>query len=96
MDVEVIKKFDNDILSNEAFFGLETENTVNTGLGFGATKKNWIIKEMLDDYNDKKFLSKDGKMDMTPCPIINSRVFRKNGFELNGNYEKINDVSERL
>ncbi len=25
----------------------------------------------------KKFLSKDGKMDMTPCPIINSRVFRK-------------------
>lgn len=39
VDVEVIKKFDNDILSNEAFFGLETENTVNTGLGFGATKK---------------------------------------------------------
>ena len=93
VDVEVIKEFDNDILSNEAFFGLETENTVNTGLGFGATKKNWIIKEMLDDYNDKKFLSKDGKMDMTPCPIINSRVFRKNGFELNGNYEKINDVA---
>ena len=57
------------------------------GLEVGDVYKRQI-KEMLDDYNDKKFLSKDGKMDMTPCPIINSRVFRKNGFELKDVYKR--------
>lgn len=93
VDVEVIKKFDDIVLKNDAFFGLETESTVNTGLGFGANKNNWIIKEMLDDYNNKKFVSENGEIDMTPCPVINSKVLKREGFKLNGKYEKLRNVS---
>lgn len=93
VDVEAIKEFDDIVRNNDAFFGLETETTVNTGLGFGADKNNWLIKKMLDDYSDKKFLLQDGTMDMTPCPIINSRIFKKEGFKLDGKYENLKNIS---
>jgi hypothetical protein len=93
VDVEVIKKFDDVLLENDAFFGLETNSTVNTGLGFGASKNNWIVKELLEDYNNKDFLNQEGKMDITPCPITNSKIFKREGFKLDGTYEKINGVA---
>lgn len=92
VDVEVISDF-SDIIKNGAFFGLESKNTVATGLGFGAEKGNWIVKKLLDDYNDKQFLKQNGELDLTPCPIINSKIFLKNGFNLNGEKETINNVT---
>jgi hypothetical protein len=78
---------------NNAFFGLETEETVNTGLGFGAKKGNWLIKKLLADYKNKSFINSDGEMDLTPCPIINSRIFKKYGFKLNGESEVENGIA---
>ena len=45
-DVEVVRNFD-DLLDNSAFFGFETNEYVNTGLGFGAEKENEIVKQMI-------------------------------------------------
>ena len=90
-DVEVIKPFE-EILDSEAFFGLESNGYVATGLGFGANKGNWLVKELLDDYNDRHLIKPNGELDIIPCPKINSVVFKKNGFQLNNEIEKINNV----
>lgn len=91
IDVEVISSFD-DILKKGAFFGIENDGKLATGLGFGAEKGNWLVKEMLDYYNDKHFFA-DGKEDLTPCPIINSRVAMKNGFSLKNTIETVRGVT---
>ena len=92
VDVEVIKDFD-EVLKNKAFFGLESTGKVNTGLGFGAEKHNPFIKKLLDDYTEKKFIQENGDLDLTPCPIINSKIFKENNFSLNGEYENIGGVA---
>ena len=45
-DVEAVRNFD-DLLDNIAFFGFETNEYVNTGLGFGAEKENEVVKQMI-------------------------------------------------
>lgn len=91
VDVEVIETF-NDILNNKAFFGLEKKNQVATGLGFGAEKSNWIVKLLLDDYNDKHLKKENGELDLTPCTVLNTNVFKNAGFILNNEIEIIKDV----
>lgn len=91
IDVEVIKEYD--ILENcEAFFGFENDKNIATGLGFGAVKNNSLIKSLLDDYNNKHFVLENGKLDLTPCPIINTKVFINNGFKVTGEYEFLNGI----
>ena len=53
-DVEVIRAFD-DILDFKAFFGFETNEFVNTGVGFGAEAHNPIVEQMIK--NIKMFLA---------------------------------------
>lgn len=92
VDVEVIKNFKS-VLENKAFFGLESIGKVNTGLGFGAEKKNQFVKKILDDYKDRHFIKNDGNLDLSPCPILNSKVFLNEGFKLNNIFEKIDGVA---
>ena len=49
-DVEAVRNFD-DLLDNIAFFGFETNEYVNTGLGFGAEKENEVVKQMIREYD---------------------------------------------
>ena len=91
-DVEVIKTFD-ELLKNDAFFGLERNKYVNTGLGFGASEKNQFIKLLLDDYDNRKFINKNGSYNLVTCPVINSNIFKEYGFLLNGEYENIKGIS---
>lgn len=90
VDVEVIKNFDS-VLDDEAFFGLESEGYVNTGLGFGAEPKNWMVKQILNDYSDKNFGNEN--FELIPCPIKNSTIFKEKGFSLKNSFQKINGVS---
>lgn len=71
-DVELIKNIDY-LLNNQAFFGYQDSKYIATGLGFGAEKGNLIIKCMLDDYLGCHFINEKGKMDLTPCPVRNTR-----------------------
>lgn len=60
-DVEVLKPFDN-LLKYHAFCGFESQNFVAFGLGFGAEKKNKIIKRMLEQYEKMSFNIDDETM----------------------------------
>ncbi|MDD6559535.1 MAG: glycosyltransferase [Lactimicrobium massiliense] len=83
-DVEVIKPLD-DLLDNHAYFGFETKEYVNTGVGFGAEKNNEIVKAMLDEYDQLL----DGKHGVIGCPRLNTTALVKHGLIQNGTLQNI-------
>lgn len=72
-DVELIKNIDC-LLDHPAFFGFQDSKYIATGLGFGAEKGNSVIKCMLDDYLSCQFCLGKGEIDVTPCPVRNTRA----------------------
>lgn len=84
VDVEVVKKFD-ELLQYEAFYGFETADFVNTGLGFGAMVQHETVRKMLDEYIP--FL--DGKSGVTGCPGLNTEALKKMGLIPNGKRQTV-------
>lgn len=70
-DVEILKSFDS-LLEETAFLGLEDSRLIATGLGFGAEKRNGIVKTMLQEYDGIHFINEDGSFDTLTCPIRNT------------------------
>lgn len=72
-DVELLDNLD-EWLESDGWFIFENENSVNTGKGCGAIKKNYIIKLMLDDYYDRNFIDSKGDIMIQACTDINTKV----------------------
>lgn len=95
-DVEVIKNFSSLIeeygyLCFESPYDGELNKNVATGLGFAAIEGSKVIKEMLLDYDDIHFVN-NGEMDLTPCPIRNTKALIRLGLVPDGNVQLINDI----
>lgn len=86
VDVEVIRSLD-DLLQYKAFFGFETDQFVNTGVGFGAEKYNKSVENMIREYD----ILLDGNHGTIGCPILNTEALKKNGLVLNGKNQIIDD-----
>ena len=78
-DVELLKPLD-EFLGVSAFFGAESTGFVATGLGFGAEKKNKVVKHMLDEYTNIHFKKLDSTFDTTPCPRRNTKPLEEEGY----------------
>lgn len=78
-DVELVRPLD-DLLGFRCFVGIEENDKVALGLGFGAEKGNGLLSDMMKEYEDRSFLRPDGTPDLTPSPVIQSAFFSKNGF----------------
>ena len=79
VDVEIIRPLD-ELLVHKAFFGFETEEYVNTGVGFGAEANNLIVAGMLREYD----ILLDGKHGTIGCPLLNTQALMKYGLKQNG------------
>ena len=77
-DIELLRSID-DKLNNSAYFGLQKDMKINTGLGFGSEKGSTILRELMQSYQDIPFLLPDGSMDMLPCPDRNTAIFLQHG-----------------
>ena len=77
-DVELIKPLD-DLIEKGAYLGFEDKGLVSTGLGFAAEAGNYVIGEILKDYDEIPFILEDGSYDLTPCPKRNTEVLKKLG-----------------
>lgn len=86
-DVEVIRRID-PLLEHEAFFGFETKDYVNTGLGFGAEAENIIVKAMIKEYDSLL----DGMKGTISCPILNTQALTKMGMIPNGEKQKVKNA----
>lgn len=85
-DIKILKSFDN-LLENKAFSGFESEDKIGVWL-IASEKKNPIIKEMLDCYNNKHFRKKDGSLDLEPNTIFLKKIFKKYGILFNNTMQK--------
>ena len=81
-DVEVVRPF-NGLLEYDAFFGFETPEYINTGLGFGCTPNHPTVKAMIKTYQD---LNRDesGSYPIVACPAYNTDALLPYGLALNG------------
>lgn len=89
-DVEVLKDMQ-EIIEKGAFFGCELDGVVSSGLGFGAEKHNFVIKKMLEQYDNLQFKTEKG-LDTTPCIKYNTQALLKNGWNKSNEIEKVKDV----
>lgn len=96
-DVEVRRNFSH-LLIKYGYLGFEntTNNvylkTVNTGLGFAAAAGDFVIKALMDDYENLHFINEKGEMDLTPCPIRNTNVLKRMGLQTNGYMQQIGNI----
>lgn len=88
-DVELVRSLDS-LLDHSAFFCFETEEYVATGLGFGAEKRNEVIRKMIDEYQ-----AFEATADISPvgCPILNTRALQKLGLVRNGEMQYVGDAA---
>ncbi len=86
-DVEVVSNL-NELLKYDGFFGFETKEYINTGLGFGAVPHHKVIKQMLEEYN---YLL-DGRHGVVNCPLLNTEALKKFGFNQDGTYQIIENI----
>lgn len=78
-DVELIRPLD-DLLYNEAYFGLGNYGRIATGLGFGSVKGSSILKELLGAYEGISLYKEDGSLNLTTCTMRETPIFEKMGF----------------
>lgn len=78
-DVEVLKTFDF-LLCNQCFISVQqVGGFCTTGLGFGASKYNDVVKRMIEQY-DNLIFNLDEKEKLA-CPFLNSKVFDEMGYK---------------
>ena len=88
-DVEVVKKPTDLLNSCRAYFGWETPEYINTGLGFAAEAHHLAVKNMIQMYDG---LVVDGIYqyeDMQGCPQLNTKALIPFGLQQNGSRQKV-------
>lgn len=86
-DVEVIRPLD-DLLAFEAFFGFETNEIINTGLGFGCVPGHPSVETMAKLYKDLR-PDEHGGFKLGACPRLNTQVLLQHGLVLNGKRQTV-------
>lgn len=84
VDVEVIRSFD-PLLTHAAFFGFETDEFINTGVGFGAEPGHPVLRAMLAAYDPLL----DGTQGTIGCPILNTQALEAFGLVKNGQTQEV-------
>ena len=91
-DVELIKNID-ELLKNHAFCGFESNEYVNYGLGFGSKRNNSILAEIKIYYENKNFIQKNGILNRTSCPFIQTEIMKRHGLRCNGEFQIVDEMS---
>ena len=89
-DVEVVRNIDA-LRENKAFFGIQYNELIASGLGFGAEKGLPLLRELMRNYEETPFILPDGKMNAIACPTKDTPVFEAHGFVLNGSNQVLED-----
>ena len=82
-DVELVRR-PSELLEDElvsAWFGWETSEYINTGLGFAATAHHPAVKAMLEMYEDR--------LDIKGCPQLNTEAMLAHGLKANGERQRV-------
>lgn len=93
VDFEVYKSFEDLMEKWSAFAGIEGSKYNPVMMGVCASKPHGVwVTEMLNTYNTRPFILKDGTHDMTPNTAYLSDVMEQNGFVRNGKEQDYKDL----
>ena len=92
-DVEVLKPYDDRLMSLSAFIGYEGSKHKPLGSSTMASLpgSDWV-KEQLDEYNGIHFIQSDGSLDMTPNTVRITNRMKQDGFVPDGKYQVYKDM----
>lgn len=90
-DVEIIKNLD-DLLDNKAYMGFESNEYVNTGLGFGSIREHPLLGEIINFYNQMDLKKHLKNIEKITTPIIVTNILNKRGLMANGEYQDLGDI----
>lgn len=90
-DVELLKRIPDDIIKS-GYFAKESEDEINTGLGFSTNKNNDIIRLIMKSYDNEHFINEDGSLNTYTCVSRTMDVLKKNGYEMTRNTKSIDNV----
>lgn len=82
-DVEVINSY-SALLSYHAFIGLETTNQVATCVIAGE-RHFPLFKHILNYYHRRNFIDSNGHLDITPNPVIITKIIKDQYGDIEGN-----------
>lgn len=89
-DVEVLRSYD-DFLHHPAFSGFESDGYVPTGM-MAAGKGSLWAKELLEGYDDRRFIMEDGSLDLTTNTKTITDFMVSKGLKLNNKYQEIDGL----
>lgn len=89
-DVELIRSPDDLLQRGRGFFGCERVGSVASGLGFACEKGEPLLKEMMEIYHGLTFSLEE--MADFACPLINTSVLKKHGYEEKEALQEINGI----
>lgn len=93
MDVELLKDFA-PFLKFKAFFNFGARHEIDLGSGFGSIKKNPLIGSLLQMYEDKELLDRDGEpmVDKFVQPLLLEKKFPQWGLRMDGSMQLVDDM----
>lgn len=92
-DVEVLKAYDDALMTLPAFTGYEGSKRLPPVTGTMASQANgeWV-SEQLAYYDNARFIKDDGSLDITSNTNIISGIMQKNGFVSDGKHQIYKDL----
>lgn len=92
-DVEIVKYPQELLKNNSAYFGWETPEYINTGLGFAAEQHHPAVRAMLAMYDGLVVNGKYMFEKMQGCPQLNTKAMMPYGIRLDGSMQRVCDAS---
>ncbi|MDO4204044.1 MAG: glycosyltransferase [Selenomonadaceae bacterium] len=89
-DVEVFKSFD-PLLDCPGFIGFESDKSVASCL-IASEVNNPLLKELMTAYNDRHFITEDGRLDLTPNPFPITKCLIKHGLKINNELQRLDNM----
>lgn len=86
-DLEILRPIST-FLCESAFSGFEARDSVPTAI-MGSEPKQELIGELLDYYDDRHFIMKDGSYDLTTNVVIITNIMKKYGLMQNGRLQSV-------
>lgn len=86
-DVELIKSLD-ELRYFQAFAGFESEQTVDSGMGIGATPYNDVIKKFRDAYDHYEEVKTGYTI---PCPVHQTKILNDMGLKGNNSFQVLDN-----
>lgn len=86
-DVEVLKPLDK-FLCHKAFSGFESSGKIPTGI-MACEKEYEPFKELLSEYNNRKFIMENGDFNVTTNVAYITNLFTRYGLKLDNSYQEV-------